>query len=245
MGADAPADSTPETAAEALSDTERARLLARPELILGDRDLMRALIDARDSEVGENVVDIRGRAMQALESRLDRLESAHESVISAAYDNQSGMATVHRAVLSLLEPVDFEGFLENLDSAVAPILRVETLRLVMESADRIPAPEANGPLVILPAGSIARLIAAGRQAPRADDIVLRRATRETMPIHGETRAPIQSEALLPIDLGPGRLPAALVMGSADTGRFNPAQGTDLLRFFGQSFRLVLLSWLRK
>ena len=228
-----------------LTEETRARLLAQPELILSDRDLMRALIGAREAEIGDNVIDIRGRAMTALEQRLDRLEAQHESVISAAYDNQSGMATVHRAVLSLLEPVDFEGFLENLDSSVAPILRVETLRLVMESADRIPAPETNGPLVILPTGSIARLIAAGRQAPRADDIVLRRASRETMPIHGETRAPIQSEALLPIDIGPGRLPAALVMGSADTGRFNPAQGTDLLRFFGQSFRLVLLSWLRK
>ncbi|MFC3527863.1 DUF484 family protein [Paracoccus mangrovi] len=247
MSPEAPENSeaASEAAPAALSDAERARLLARPELILGDRDLMRALIGARDSEAGENVIDIRGRAMQALESRLARLESAHESVISAAYDNQTGMATVHRAVLSLLEPTDFEGFLENLDSAVAPILRVETLRLVMESGERIPEPEENGPLVILPAGSIARLIAAGRQTPRADDIVLRRAQRETLPIHGLTRAPIQSEALLPIDLGPGRLPAALVMGSADIGRFNPAQATDLLRFFGQSFRLVLLSWLRK
>ncbi len=236
---------TSDAEAETLPEDERARLLARPELILADRDLMRALVAAREAEVGDNVIDLRGRAMEALETRLDRLETTHESVISTAYENQTGMNTVHRAVLSLLEPMDFEGFLENLESTVAPILRVETLRLVMESADRIPAPETNGPLVILPTGSIARLIAAGRQAPRADDIVLRRASRETMPIHGETRAPIQSEALLPIDLGPGRLPAALVMGSADTGRFNPAQGTDLLRFFGQSFRLVLLSWLRK
>jgi hypothetical protein len=62
--------------AETLSeDCERARLLARPELILADRDLMRALIGARETEVGENVIDIRGRAMQALETRLDRLEA--------------------------------------------------------------------------------------------------------------------------------------------------------------------------
>ncbi|KGJ02569.1 hypothetical protein IT41_16965 [Paracoccus halophilus] len=237
---DAPADA----AAAALSEDERARLLARPELILADRDLMRALIGAREAEVGENVIDIRGRAMQALEARLERLEAAHETVISAAYDNQSGMNTVHRAVLSLLEPMDFEGFLENLETAIAPILRVETLRLVMEAGGDLPAPEATGPLVIVPAGTVGGLISAGRRSPRGDDIVLRRAARETLPIHGEARAPIQSEALMPIDLGPGRLPALLVIGSADTGRFNPAQGTDLLRFFGQAFRLVLLSWLR-
>lgn len=228
-----------------LTEDLRQHLLARPELILGDRDLMRALIGQREAEAGENVIDIRGRAMQALEGRLDRLEAAHESVISAAFDNQTGMNTIHRAVLALLEPMDFEGFLDNLDSAVAPILRVETLRLVMETGGEIATPESTGPLVIVPAGSVARLVSGGRRMPRADDIVLRRAAAETLPVHGEARAPIRSEVLLPIDLGPGRLPALLLMGSADTGRFHPAQGTDLLRFFGQAFRLVLLSWLRQ
>ncbi|MFC0340893.1 DUF484 family protein [Paracoccus niistensis] len=230
-------DRTPEVA---LDPGTRDRLLAEPALILGDRELMRALVAAREAELGENVIDIRGRAMQALEHRLDRLESAHESVISAAYENQAGTQTIHRAVLSLLEPMDFPGFLETLETDVAPILRVETLKLVMESPEDA-APSDTGPLVVLPAGSIGRLIAAGRKAPRGDDIVLRRASPETLAVHGTE---VRSEALLPLDLGPGRRPALLVMGSRDTGRFSPAQGTDLLRFFAQVFRLVLIGWLR-
>ena len=218
----------------------RERLLAEPALILGDRELMRALVAAREAELGENVIDIRGRAMQALEHRLDRLESAHESVISAAYENQAGTQTIHRAVFSLLEPMDFPGFLETLETDVAPILRVETLKLVMESPEDA-APSDTGPLVVLPAGSIGRLIAAGRKAPRGDDIVLRRASPETLAVHGTE---VRSEALLPLDLGPGRRPALLVMGSRDVGRFSPAQGTDLLRCFAQVFRLVLIGWLR-
>ena len=146
---------------------------------LADRDLMRALIGAREAVLGENVIDIRGRAMQALETRLDRLESTHESVISTAYENQTGMNTVHRAVLSLLEPMDFEGFLENLETTVAPILRVETLRLVMETGGTLPEPESSGPLVIVPEGTIAELISGGRRMPRGDDIVLRRAASQT------------------------------------------------------------------
>lgn len=224
----------------ALDPGTRDRLLAEPALILGDRELMRALVAAREAELGENVIDIRGRAMQALEHRLDRLESAHESVISAAYENQAGTQTIHRAVLSLLEPMDFPGFLETLETDVAPILRVETLKLVMESPEDA-APSDTGPLVVLPAGSIGRLIAAGRKAPRGDDIVLRRASPETLAVHG---AEVRSEALLPLDLGPGRRPALLVMGSRDMGRFSPAQGTDLLRFFAQVFRLILIGWLR-
>ena len=235
----------PEVNVSDLSQELRARLLAQPELILGDRDLMRALIGAREATLGENVIDIRGLAMQALEARLDRLESAHESVISAAFDNQSGMNTVHRAVLSLLEPIDFETFLENLETDVAPILRVETLRLIMASGTNDMLPRTPGPLHMVPSPVMADLISGGRRAPRGDDIILRPVASQTLPYHGETRAPVRSEALLPIDLGPGRFPALLLMGSADLSRFNPAQGTDLLRFFGQVFRLVLIGWLRE
>ena len=37
----------------------------------------------------------------------------------------------------------------------------------------------------------------------------------------------------------------LLIGSLDPTRFSPAHGTDLLRFFAQVFRLVLIGWLRE
>ena len=55
----------------------RARALADPDLILDDRDLMRALITANDRQMGGNIVDMRGIAMERLENRLDRLEDTH------------------------------------------------------------------------------------------------------------------------------------------------------------------------
>ncbi len=223
----------------------RARLLADPSLILDDRDLMKALAVARETAAGDNVVDIRGRAMEALETRLDRLEAAHESVISAAYANQTGMNTIHRAVVSLLEPVDFAGFLENLESGVAPLLRVESLHLLMETGAEEVVPELEGPLRMVPEGTIARLLAGGRRSLRGEEIVLRRAIPDTRPYHGTPRAPIKSEALLPLDLGPGRWPALLLLGSTEGARFQPADGTDLLRFLSQVFRLVLIGWLRE
>lgn len=225
-------------------DTElRAKLIAQPDLILQDADLMRALALAREAEAGPNVIDIRGRAMAALEDRLSRLEAAHGAVISAAYENQTGMAVIHRAVLSLLEPQDFAGFVEALGSEVAPLLRVDTFRLLMESQD-VAEPDLTGTLVMLPEGMVDELRQAGRRIPRGDDIILRKAASETLALHGPASAPIRSEAILPLDLGAGRYPAALLMGSADPARFSPAQGTDLLRFFTQAFRLVLLGWLR-
>ncbi|MFV0301797.1 MAG: DUF484 family protein [Paracoccus sp. (in: a-proteobacteria)] len=220
----------------ALDPETREKLLADPGVILADRDLMRALVAAREAEVGDNVIDIRGRAMEALETRLDRLESQHENVIAAAFDNQSGAAVVHRAVIGLLETANLDDLVHSLQADIAPILRIETLRLVVE-ADPI-LPNLPEDVVIAPQGAIERIVTAGRRAPRGDDIVLRPSSPITRPIHGRT---VASEALLPLDLGARRPHGLLLMGSAEAGRFMPAHGTDLLRFFGQAFRLILLA----
>lgn len=218
-----------------LDQETRDRLLADPAALLADRDVMRALVAAREAELGDNVIDIRGRAMEALESRLERLEAQHENVIAAAYDNQSGMAIIHRAVIGLLETADLGEFVDSLQAEIAPQLRIETLRLIIES-DPLLA-DLPEDVVTVPEGSIARIIEAGRRAPRGDDIILRPAPPVTRPIHGRT---VASEALLPLNLGATRPRAMLLLGSADAQRFQPTHGTDLLRFFAQVFRLVLL-----
>ena len=46
----------------------RDRLMAQPEAILEDRDLMRALVAANERAMGSNVVDLRGLAMERLET---------------------------------------------------------------------------------------------------------------------------------------------------------------------------------
>ena len=62
----------------------RDRILAEPEVLLEDRDVMNALIGANERLMGSNVVDLRGIAMERLEGRLDRLEDTHRTVIAAA-----------------------------------------------------------------------------------------------------------------------------------------------------------------
>ncbi|MDO5622873.1 MAG: DUF484 family protein [Paracoccus sp. (in: a-proteobacteria)] len=220
-----------------LDPATRDKLLADPSALLEDRDLMRALVAADQDAQGGNVIDIRGRAMEVLEGRLDRLETAHETVISAAYENQSGTALVHRAVLAMLEPVDLAGFVQVLEQDVAPMLRIETLRLVIEGD----VPAVGPGLVTVTPGTTAEMLSAGRRSLRGAEVILRAAVAQTRPLHGQT---VRSEALIPLDLGPDGPPALLLMGAAEAGRFSPAQGTDLLRFFGQVVRLNLLRWLR-
>ena len=116
-----------------LDDALRAAILEKPDAILEDQNLMNALVSANERAMGSNIVDLRGIAMERLEARLDRLEDTHRSVIAAAYENLSGTNQIHRAVLRLLDPTDFTGFLTSLNQEMAEILRVDALALVLET----------------------------------------------------------------------------------------------------------------
>ena len=111
-----------------IDDELREAIIAQPDVILDDKDLMHALIAANERSMGGNIVDLRGLAMERLESRLDRLEDTHRSVIAAAYENLAGTNLVHRAILRMLDPLDFEPFLKELGTEVATILRVDAIR---------------------------------------------------------------------------------------------------------------------
>ncbi|MBN8632959.1 MAG: DUF484 family protein [Rhodobacterales bacterium] len=225
----------------------RDRILAEPERLLEDRDVMNALVSANERSLGANIVDLRGIAMQRLETRLDRLEDTHRSVIAAAYENLAGTNQVHRAVLQLLEPTNFEAFMKALTGDVAQTLRVDMVRLVLETLQ-----EENDPdptlrrlgevLQVAPAGFVGTYLTNGRNGPgRA--VVLRSITALGIDFYGENAETIQSEALMKLDLGPGRLPAMLVFASEDPSQFKSTHGTDLLAFFAGVFERAMRRWL--
>ncbi|MCU4655099.1 DUF484 family protein [Roseibacterium sp. SDUM158016] len=226
----------------------RDRVLSDPELILEDRDLMRALISANDRQMGGNIVDMRGIAMERLQNRLDRLEDTHRSVIAAAYENLAGTNQVHRAVTALLDQTDFTTFLKTLGTDVAGILRVDRIRLVLESAE---ATETEAPrvqkledvLTVVTPGFVQDYVTGGRDVP-CRQVTLRQVTGGSYRIFGDEAANwIKSEALMKLDLGEGRLPGLLVMGAEDPHQFRPTQGTDLLTFFAGVFERLMRRWL--
>ena len=225
----------------------RDRILAEPERLLEDRDVMNALVSANERAMGANIVDLRGIAMQRLETRLDRLEDTHRSVIAAAYENLAGTNQVHRAVLQLLEPTNFESFINTLTTDVAQTLRVDMVRLVLETLQEDGAPDPTlrrlgDVLQVVPAGFVGNYLTNGRNGP-GRQIVLRSATALAINLYGERAKDIQSEALMKLDLGPNRLPGMLVFASDDPTQFKSTHGTDLLAFFAGVFERAMRRWL--
>ncbi len=223
----------------------RDRILAEPERFLEDRDVMNALVAANERAMGANIVDLRGIAMQRLETRLDRLEDTHRSVIAAAYENLAGTNQVHRAVLQLLDPLTFEDMLRALATEVAQTLRVDCVRLVLESMqdDAEPALQRLGDVLrVTGPGFVADYMANGRNVA-ARPVVLRQVVPGNDAIYGQQASDIRSEALMRLDFGPGSLPGMLVFGSEDPHQFKPVHGTDLLAFFAGVFERTMRRWL--
>lgn len=223
----------------------RDRIISEPEIILEDRDLMRALIAANERSMGGNIVDLRGIAMERLEARLDRLEDTHRNVIAAAYENLAGTNQVHRAVLTMLDPAEFEGFLRNLAGEISEILRVDALRLVLESAVTAddPAVQRLGEvLTVAEPDFVLGYLTQGRNIP-VRQVTLRQVQPDSNVIYGDSSDWIRSEACILLDLGTGRLPGMLVLGSEDPHQFKPIHGTDLLSFFGGVFERAMRRWL--
>lgn len=223
----------------------REAIIAMPETVLDDKDVMRALIAANEKSMGGNIVDLRGIAMERLESRLDRLEDTHRSVIAAAYENLAGTNQIHRAILRMLEPVDFEVFLRDLGGAVAEILRVDAAVLVLESGDG----DAEG--VVQRLGDVLRVTQPGfvddylthGRGGQARQVTLRQVQSASETVYGRSSDWIRSEACLKLDFGKDRLPGLLVMGAEDPHQFSPQQGTDLLMFFAGVFERAMRRWL--
>ncbi len=226
----------------AMADDLRAKIIANPDVLLDDVDVMRALVGANDDAQGGNVVDLRAIAMDRLAARLDKLEDTHRTVIAAAYENLAGTNQVHRAILRMLEPTSFPQFLTDLSGEVADILRVDALRLVIESEDPDKAGLSDTQISVMPEGFVEGYITLGRNMP-ARKVTLRPFQKAGSALYGERGAYLKSEACLKIDLGEGRMPAMLVMGSEDETLFTPQQGTDLLGFFAGVIELTVRRWL--
>ena len=221
-------------------DLIRSLIIADPQLVLADDQVIRSLIGEQEGQ-GRQVVDLRDRLVERLETRLGRLVQANRSMIAAAYENVAGTQQVHRALLALIEAESLAAFLRRLTQDAPRILDIAEARLCLE-ADVDEAEPADGlgeglhgRVLALPEGTVEGYMALGgdRAGP---EIVLREAGPEAELIFGEM-ARIRSEALMRLDvLGAAGM---LAFGAAEDERFAPDQGTDLLAFFGAAVQRLL------
>ena len=232
---------TPQDAAQA-EKILRNFITENPRIVLDAPDVMRALLATHDETLGQNIVDLRSVAMRRLEAQLGRLEETNRSVIAAAYDNLAGTQQIHRALLKIMEPTDFGGFLTVIGTEMVNILRIDYACLILETQNQSPDPNLAplGPVVKpAPSGFVADYLSQNLAAK----VTLRRVTEPNVFVYPEAIGPMGSEACLQLDFGAGTLPGLLILAAKDAEQFSPAQGTDLLTFFATIFERALRRWL--
>jgi uncharacterized protein YigA (DUF484 family) len=225
-------------------DAVRTELIANPHLLLDDKDIMAALIAGGDDRIGNNVFDLRNMALQHMSKRLDELSETHSTVVSTAYDNLATANQINRAILALLDPQSFAAFLAFLETTLADSLNVDIARLCLET----PVVRINGEkqkeygegVAFLTPNAIAKYVAGGA-SPKP--VTLRQIPTASEQIYGDTAPQIKSEALVVIQLGAGKQPGVLALGSNDAEQLTGGQATDLLLFYGAVFERVMRRWL--
>jgi uncharacterized protein YigA (DUF484 family) len=144
-----------------------------------------------------------------------------------------------------MDATQFEPFLRELRGEVSDILRVDAVRLVLESAvpDADPAVSCLGDVLsVAEPGFVRDYITHGRATP-SRQVTLRQVRTDDTTIFGDKANYIRSEACMQLNLGEGRLPGMLIFGAEDPHQFTPQQGTDLLTFFAGVFERAMRRWL--
>lgn len=208
----------------------REHLLAEPERVLADLEVMAALAAAQARGLGPNVTDLRSLTIERLRAALAQLEDTHRHVVSAAYENLSGMRQVHRAALAVIEAPDLPALLATLAGPVSEALKVAALRLILET-ETAEVPDFGTPLILPAAPGFGRAYLGLKSRAPVKAATLRPLTEAAETVFGADAAALGSEAVLPLDLGPAALPGFLVLGAKRRGQFKPSHGSDLLQHF--------------
>lgn len=112
-----------------LSRSVRIALLSNPEWLSNDADLLAAIALKSPSDAG-TLVDIRHITIERQRAMLEKLETQHNAVVSAAYENMRAVGRIHNACLRMLEAQSLAEWEMTLFRHLPEILRVKSVRLI-------------------------------------------------------------------------------------------------------------------
>jgi uncharacterized protein YigA (DUF484 family) len=174
------------------------------------------------------------RAVAKLRARLGAAEEANQDLIAFARGHHGAVAAIHRAVLSAMQSADLPELTRQVTREWPGILGIDHSALALAE------------------GGVATL-AAGAAVVPIDPAILRRALVGLGPVtvrdvprghvlFGARCADIRAEALVRIDLHPGKPIGLLLLGQSRSPGLDECGGSELLRFLGQSLAAMIARW---
>ena len=225
----------------------REEILAKANEILNDETLLRALIKASDKNLGNKIVDLRSVAMKKMDGELKKLKRSNQQVIATAYENLVGMNQVHQVVLKSLEQNNFDEFITNLNTEVCDILRVDCIRLGLETHSSLQNAKKYDPkfselLDLYPVNFVNTYLSQGENNS-TDEVVLRPTPKGSEQLYGKLSKNLKSEGCIKLKIGNEKIIGILALASKEREKFTAQQGVELLKFMGNVFERRISHWL--
>ena len=230
-----------------MDDQLREEILAKAHEILNDETLLRALIEASDKNLGSKIVDLRSVAMQKMDGELKKLKRSNQQVIATAYENLVGMKQVHQVVLKSLEQNNFDEFITNLDTQACNILRVDCIKIGLETHSSLQNNEKYDSklsklLDLYPVNFVDTYISQGENN-NTDDVILRPTPKGSEQLYGKVSKNLKSEGCIKLRIGNKKIIGILALASKEREKFTAQQGVELLKFMGSVFERRISHWL--
>ena len=230
-----------------MDDQLREEILAKAHEILNDETLLRALIEASDKNLGSKIVDLRSVAMQKMDGELKKLKRSNQQVIATAYENLVGMKQVHQVVLKSLEQNNFDEFITNLDTEACNILRVDCIKIGLETHSSLQNNEKYDSklsklLDLYPVNFVDTYISQGENN-KTDDVILRPTPKGSEQLYGKVSKNLKSEGCIKLRIGNKKIIGILALASKEREKFTAQQGVELLKFMGSVFERRISHWL--
>ena len=230
-----------------MDDKLREEILANAHEILNDETLLRALIKASDKNLGNKIVDLRSVAMKKMDGELKKLKRSNQQVIATAYENLVGMNQVHQVVLKSLEQNNFDEFITNLNTEVCDILRVDCIRLGLETHSSLQNAKKYDPkfselLDLYPVNFVNTYLSQGENNS-TDEVVLRPTPKGSEQLYGKLSKNLKSEGCIKLKIGNEKIIGILALASKEREKFTAQQGVELLKFMGSVFERRISHWL--
>ena len=230
-----------------MDDQLREEILAKAHEILNDETLLRALIEASDKNLGSKIVDLRSVAMQKMDGELKKLKRSNQQVIATAYENLVGMKQVHQVVLKSLEQNNFDEFITNLDTEACNILRVDCIKIGLETHSSLQNNEKYDSKIsklldLYPVNFVDTYISQGENN-NTDDVILRPTPKGSEQLYGKVSKNLKSEGCIKLRIGNKKIIGILALASKEREKFTAQQGVELLKFMGSVFERRISHWL--
>jgi uncharacterized protein YigA (DUF484 family) len=181
------------------------------------------------------VIPFEERAVAHLRQRLGVVEEANQDLIAFARGHSGAVASIHEAVLAVIDTDSIESLLHVVTQEWPLILGIDSVALSLVVGTQGFRADGGGVQIVDPA--ILR-----RAIDRVAGVEMRTVTRGH-PLFGPACDLIRAEALIRIDCEPPLPCGLLALGQRAELSLDARHGSELLMFLGRSLAAMIRKWL--